>query len=231
MNKIKSFLKTNVLTKDLYRWLYNKKYSDRIEKNKRLQQYGNETLKFIQQVLDEHEISFFFDMGTLLGIIREGKIIAHDLDIDIAIIRKNSEEIEKVRKILSEAGCQIKYSYECESIGVVEDSFCVNEIKFDINYYYLGEESDYCYLMYKNPELKYERNEELSVVELHCSKICKIVKTDFMGGQVNIPENAKDYLEERYGKNWRVPDPDWIYWKGPSAVPINAKGRKIEYKI
>jgi len=40
-------------------------------------------LKFLKQVFDEHDIPFWFAGGTLIGAVREGKIIPWDDDIDL----------------------------------------------------------------------------------------------------------------------------------------------------
>ena len=32
------------------------------------------------------------------------------------------------------------------------------------------------------------------------------------------------YLSERYGKNWMIPDKNYVYWKANSTTPIENKG-------
>jgi len=42
-------------------------------------------LKMVKKVFDEHDIPFWLDSGTLLGAVRDGKIIEWDDDIDISM--------------------------------------------------------------------------------------------------------------------------------------------------
>lgn len=44
-----------------------------------------------------------------------------------------------------------------------------------------------------------------------------------------MPENAEIYLEEIYGKEWRIPDPNYDWHKGPknNCTLKNVYGRYI----
>ena len=39
----------------------------------------------IAEILNKNDVFYWIDSGTLLGIIREGKLLSGDLDIDISI--------------------------------------------------------------------------------------------------------------------------------------------------
>ena len=53
--------------------------------------------KTIKKALDDNNIEFWLDAGTLLGAVRDKKFILGDYDIDICIWKENTE---KVREIL-----------------------------------------------------------------------------------------------------------------------------------
>lgn len=228
-DRIKAILRTNILTKNLY----SKLYSIKLEKEKRkkrkiLHDNGVATIHLIQKILED-KYFFFFDMGTLLGIVREGNLLGHDIDIDTAIFLKDESEVEQFRSYMKQNGCVLKYSYILENNCVVEDSYLLNGIKFDVNYYRRGENKDKCYLMYIDPSKTYGKN-QLSVVELSCSHIRDTEKMDFFGEEINVPEKAQEYLAQRYGEKWTVPDKNYIYWKGPSTKPIDIMGYQIKYE-
>jgi len=55
-----------------------------------------ELLKMIDQLFRENNIKYWADGGTLLGSLREGHIIEHDDDADLAI---QYEDLDKLKKI------------------------------------------------------------------------------------------------------------------------------------
>lgn len=227
MKRFKRFLRTFFLTK----WIYKKLYSLKMKKEKQqkrdnLQQNGVKTIHFLQELLDGER--FFFDMGTLLGIVRENRLLGHDLDIDTAVYAESEEQVERIRTYLRQKGCCLKYTYYIENMGTVEDSFEINGIKFDVNYYKAENEQDVCYLMYTD-ETKVYVDGEMDVVKLTCNSVKNIQKREFHGKQINVPENAEMYLARRYGEDWRIPNTKWIYWKGPSTSPTQYVGKQISY--
>jgi len=53
---------------------------------------GVKGLKEVKEVLDNHHIVFFLDLGTLLGAVRDSKFIGWDRDIDLGMVG-NIEEV------------------------------------------------------------------------------------------------------------------------------------------
>ena len=215
--KFKEYLKTAKHTKRLYYSFVGLISSYRTKQKQRyMHNYGYRTIYQLQDIFEKSGVMFFFDMGTLLGIVRDGRILSHDLDIDIAVYVSNEEEKISFVEHLIMNGCKHRYSYSIDSIGIVEDSFILNKIKFDICYYYQGSGYDVCYLMFCLPNVDYAPGYQ-SVVKLSCTPIHDTVKIRFHEGNITIPSRAEKYLSERYGSEWTIPNKDYIYWKGPSA--------------
>jgi len=57
----------------------------------------DEQVQEILDILRQHDISYWLDSGTLLGLMREGKLLEDDEDIDIGVW---STEETKVKKLL-----------------------------------------------------------------------------------------------------------------------------------
>jgi len=55
-------------------------------KRSAIQKYGFDVLDHIHAVLEKEGIVFFLDFGTLLGIVREGRFIDHDVGLDIDVV-------------------------------------------------------------------------------------------------------------------------------------------------
>ena len=228
--KIKAFLRTNILTRHIYKKWALHHYKKVIKrKRKMMAKNGVNTLHYLQDLLQNGEYEFFFDMGTLLGIIRDGRLLKHDIDVDIAVYVESEEQKVAVRDMIVSHGNSILYSYSVDSLGVVEESYIHDGIKFDISYYSRNDDIDVCYLMYSDPDKVYESTDVLSVVRLECKKITDIEKLDFYGKAINVPKDSKGYLAQRYGESWTVPDPDYVYWKGPSAHITDKIGRRKTY--
>lgn len=222
MADIKQFFKTNPITKPFYNFC-NKIYciiiTKYVEAHRRhnLQKEGLPIIKNVQKMLTAAGYVFFFDMGTLLGIVREGRLLKHDMDIDLAVVVNSEEDKIKLKELFAANGIIEKFRYTVDGIGIVEQSFSCRNVKFDINYYYTEGDKDVCYLIYCDVENKYPDGHQ-DVVKLVCPHISETQTISFQGIEINAPKKPEQYLAVRYGENWRIPDKKYIYWKGPSAV-------------
>lgn len=69
--------------------------------------------KEMKLILDKSNITFWIDSGTLLGAIREGKMIENDYDIDIATLSETLlNKIDVVSKKLYELGYDVYITKE-----------------------------------------------------------------------------------------------------------------------
>ncbi len=222
---IKKFLRNNSLTANSYKKLRSYLADRKLKKrNQKVKRYGEKTVHLLQEILTDCKVKFFFDMGTLLGIIREGHLLSYDFDIDVAVYVNYDKSVENLRDSLVKKGCKHSMRLENSEIGVIEDTFVLNDIKFDVSYYFIENDIDVCYLGYYNPDKKFD-NETMDLVRLECNHIDKTEGFYFGGVQVNVPEKSEEYLAQRYGESWRIPDKNYVYWKGPSTkkVPYTAK--------
>ena len=224
MLKIKALIKRIPGLRRLYALLVGAKYK-RIDKKKHkmMRKNGLKAMTIINEVFDEYGCLYFFDMGTLLGAIRDHGFIGHDLDIDVAVQLTDDFSRDGFSSFLSKKGFSLKYRYVIDE-DVVEESYIVECVKFDINYYYRKENYDACYLFFRYSDREYPK-ETFDVVELRCDHILATKKIDFMGLQIPVPQDPEHYLEQRYGSNWRIPDKNYIYWKGPSATVVPLVGK------
>jgi hypothetical protein len=109
--KIRLIVKRNRLLHFLYYDVYVEIRYRYKRKRKMIQKYGFELLEDIHSILNQEKIEFFVDFGTLLGIIREKSFIKHDLDMDVGVIKQDDETIKKVKDLLINNGCVLKYEY------------------------------------------------------------------------------------------------------------------------
>ena len=71
-------------------------------------------LKEIKQVFDKHKLTFWLDFGTLLGAVRDKKILPWEKDLDLLLIKKK-EELDNVIAAceeLSKRKFEVRYFWE-----------------------------------------------------------------------------------------------------------------------
>lgn len=193
----------------------------------RIQENGYQLIAAVQDILDRVGIEVFADFGTMLGLVREGRLLAHDLDIDLGVIVKDPADLHTIRIAMERFGFRVTREYYREG-ELVESSFRLFGVKLDINYYRVDADSARTWLFYRHPDKKYGPRER-DIVEMRYSPISDFRMIDVQGAQIRIPANAKQLLAEKYGPNWRTPDKDWIYWQSPAATPIDGEGSFVTY--
>lgn len=230
INKIKNSLQTNRITHPIYaRARYVRDRIKNADEFKMLQEQGPQVIKLIQELL-ENEVLFYFDAGTLLGIIREGKLLKHDCDIDIAVQGFDQKEVMRVRQLFLSNNFKLERSFSIEGIGIVEDAFSILNFRFDVFYIQRENEKEYYYAMYRNPQLANDPDiRKRNVIKLSFTPILAVKKVDLEGVFVNVPENPELYLQERYGENWRIPDKYFEFWNSPSAEKTELIGMRYDY--
>lgn len=169
--------------------------------NKAFNNFGNEVLLRAKKVLDEIGVHFWLDYGTLLGVYRDGKLIGHDTDVDIAVFLKDySPEIEKAfikhgftyeRKIVIDEG---RYG--------MEQSFSYKNVKLDIFYYTKKDTKCISHIFPLNKE------KEFIVREIYTT-YTGFKSLKFLNVNWNIPKNTELRLIETYGENYRIPIKNW----------------------
>lgn len=195
--------------------------------SQRIQANGYQLIAAVQQLLDREGIEVFADFGTLLGIVREGGLLAHDLDIDLGVIVKDDLDMLRVRTALERFGFKVWREYSIDD-QVVEGSFRLFGVKLDINYYRVDGQTARTWLFYRDPDKEYGPRER-DIVEMRYSPLRGFTTVEVHGAHIRIPVDAESLLAEKYGPSWRTPDQGWVYWESPAATPLDAKGSFLTY--
>lgn len=151
-------------------------------------------------VLGQAGIEMFLVSGTLLGCIREGKLLGHDKDVDVGIWEGVSRS-DLLKALHSSGLFYVQASRSPEIVRVKH----VNGIATDIFYHYC-EANDY---WHGGAKIKWH-NSPFTLVEC-----------EFLGGRYLVPEDHDRYLTENYG-DWRTPKIDFdSAYDTPNAEVIN----------
>ncbi len=198
------------------------------KKRQAIQKNGIAIIALVQRLLKEIGIESFADFGTMLGIIREGKLLSHDLDIDMGVIVKEKVDLDRIRLHLEKFGFNIWRQYFYGDM-IVEESYRFSNLKIDLNYYKISDTDSKTWLFYREPDVEYPDNLR-NIVEMTYSPIKEFTTVELAGEQIRIPANAEQLLVEKYGPTWRTPDKGWIYWLSPAAEKIPEMGYYIDYR-
>ena len=163
-------------------------------------------LRLAVEALAEAGAVVWVTYGTLLGLVREGRLLPHDDDIDIAVMAGAHGE-------------QIKVAMAARGLTPMLDEvgpWGVSKLKFNrgqvvIDLFFVREEgpvlADYCTLVRRSllrsthPPVTIEMRE--------------------LGGMVlPVPREAEAYLAHLYGAGWRQPVINWNWYMSPPNAEI-----------
>ncbi len=222
-------------------------------------------LRKIKNILDKNKINYWLDEGTLLGAVREKKLIEWDHDVDLSIWYKDLEKIKPLFNEINKTGLQVCFFEGKKHVDLVGKGF-----KIDINLYHLkdvkatriwyeqnklGDFLDYFIwvMLIKNAETKtsiiplfitklflkisnklpvsMKKNISKTLFKIYEEKGSKsilmavpsyffmdLTNLEFYDMTFKVPKKTEDYLEYRYGKDWRIPKRDYIYTKDDHSI-------------
>jgi phosphorylcholine metabolism protein LicD len=157
-------------------------------------------------IFDKHNINYWAIGGTLLGSVREGKIIEYDDDIDLGILKKDYLRINDIKGDFEKVGLVIespKKDFGLIKIMKKDNNYKKNKIFIDL-FPYETTENKYIFSEVNAREIwpdEYFLDDE--VFPFKKSKLEDI--------EINIPNKSVTFLERVFGdcKNnndcWKIP--------------------------
>ena len=156
-------------------------------------------------VLNDLNINYRVSDGTILGLYRAGEFIAHDNDIDVEVLDVNDKTIEDIDKVFQSNGMKLgrKVIYKGELQQLVY--YTSSKVIFDIVVWHSSNEED---KIYNYSERDYERVQDAKYFQKK-----KLEHIEFKSNLYPMPTPVEDWLEMRYGKDWRIPKTYKGDWK------------------
>lgn len=183
-------------------------------RNKAFKKNGISVLKEFDELMCKHGIHYTVFAGTLLGAIREGGLLKHDLDLDMMMFDENYNNT--TQKLLENAGFKLLHKFEVNggSIGR-EETYIKNDVSIDIYYVYKDTNYPTYQCDFWAVEGAFSMRDSMNkygyvrVRRLEFPVSHMIRRVPFENIEVNIPENAEEWLCYRYGKDYMIPDPSF----------------------
>jgi hypothetical protein len=167
----------------------------------RLTRVGEIISQFYEDLKANCGVECFITSGTLLGIVRSGKIIPHDDDFDLAYVSKfetNAEILSERREIHRFLSAHASYNNSTrERHFTLTSDADGRRFTFDLFPAWIKNG------LFSEVPLKPEA--------LPADAILPLKRLDFYGVPVPAPRNPEALLEINYGPGWRSPDPSFRF--------------------
>ncbi|SHG22823.1 Methyltransferase domain-containing protein [Jatrophihabitans endophyticus] len=153
----------------------------------------------VRQVLHRaYGYDVFFVYGTLLGAVREGSVIGHDVDFDCAFVSRHSEgplaaaEMRDIGLLLVDEG----FDVDCRRTALHLHDADDPKVRIDLFHLYFDENDRLAAPFGVAGTNVITRDEWTGMTEI-----------DFCGGRGLVPSVAEKFAEHLYGASWRLPKP------------------------
>lgn len=205
--------------------LANKKIDG--DRQKLLKENAHQILKEFEEVNNQLGHKIWIEAGTLLGYVREGAILSHDIDMDFAMLKpEDSLELDRIIDFLATRNFVLnrKLIYQDE---VKEISFSYNGLNVDIILFERVNEKIISTTMiwYGMNALNKPVNIEAFYYELPMEELEQV---SFMDATTYVPTNPADYLKGYYGEDYLIPNTNYDWRQNPIYVPVDSAGASVE---
>jgi len=225
-----------------------------------------ETLKQVKEVLDKHKVKYWLETGTLLGAIRDGKIIPWDRDIDLGTWHSQLSKIYAAIQELPDKEFKLLFQEWSDFIVISRKECPISLSLYHLNngkatkiwispkQTFLGSILDYLHRITSEKRQVVQNShipdfvtiifyKILNALPIHMTrKIAEVLwlmnkknsnviqlvipshyfknlsKINFYGMEFKIPVQIEEYLSYRYGKKWRIPKKDYVYYEEDGAI-------------
>jgi phosphorylcholine metabolism protein LicD len=186
------------------RWTRKKKYIKPLRMEGYTLKKAKRMITNIVKILEKNNIRYWIDMGTLLGIIRDGDLIPWDHDVDIAIDGADAEKLLNITQNFSPRyRIRSTYDHTGRLPGKLR-SFRIKPLTEKLSLLYGKKELHLdIYIKYKLKNAYYWIDS--FTLKKVASKYYDTLDTiTWNNRSFKIPSNVEDYLSARYG-DWRIP--------------------------
>jgi len=185
-----------------YPWVFYNNISAIFNK-RRFEKICIENLEIVSEKLQTAKVKHWITDGTLLGFYREGGLIKGDKDIDLGMMIEDLPS--NIHLLLKSEGLSLLRENGLFENGL-EYTYTRKGANLDIFFFY--KEKDYVWhanwLGSERIRFKYP--------------FFEIKKQKFASREFWAPENIEQYLELKYGKNWRIPAGKWNWATDPKNI-------------
>ncbi len=174
-------------------------------------------LKNITNILDKKGIKYWLEGGTLLGVIRENRLLPWDNDLDISITEEYYDDILKITSEIKKLGYVVRTrEFESGESPFKRGGTRMIKIRNKKLFFFRGEVVLDIFIKYeKDGEYFWQVGQKKKSVPKHFYS--ELISYKFDGKDYLVPQEYEDYLTHRYG-NWKIPVKEWDTFSDDKAV-------------
>jgi phosphorylcholine metabolism protein LicD len=177
-----------------------------------------ELLELSAKIIDRCKMNYWLDGGTLLGIVRENRLLPWDDDIDISMLNPGQKQLKNLIKAFEKANKRVKVRYFEKNC----DYFSKNNIRLikirNKSFFGLlkGKVCLEIFIRYQKNDTTYCKiGEQVQIIPYN---LCNSYKTIlFNNYNYHIPTFTAEYLTLKYG-DWKTPVKDWCVFKNDKSM-------------
>lgn len=151
---------------------------------------------------DECGVPAFLSFGSLLGAVREGKVIAHDVDVDLGYLASFENPVDvllenhRIERVLKDHRLRVKrHNGGFLAMDLQQPDGTFRNLDLFTAMLYRGR-------LHQVNDVDTEADE---------SAVLPLGTIDFEGRAMPVPARPEVFLESAYGPDWRVPNPAFSF--------------------
>jgi hypothetical protein len=151
----------------------------------------------LTSILTKHNIIYWLQDGTLLGYVREKKLISHDKDTDLGLFWDDIKDRKDIIKEIINLGFKIS-----KIKGYMKESLLLTFTKD-------GQSTDFFFYYHSNNKIYHCATGKKWQIYQYYYEPFNVKKVNFLNYTFLVPENELKFIETKYGKDWQTPKPKW----------------------
>ena len=171
-------------------------------------------LEKVAEILEFNKYPYWLDAGTLLGAIRDGKLIPWDHDLDIGLQFSKDSDLENLIQLL-------RKQFYVRALGFSKKEGIWNLGKYRIikvynkkSFFFRKKLCLDIFIFYREPinsegEIVYKYGVWDQNAYFDSNLIDNLKSIKFYGRNYNIPGDSHEYLKFKYGDSWGTPKKTW----------------------
>ncbi len=171
-------------------------------------------LKDVTDLLDENDIEYWLEGGTLLGVIRENRLLPWDNDLDISV---KEDEYSKLLSVIKSLNYRVRFKeFEKDDDPFKKGIKRLVKVRNSKFLFFRGEVALDIFIKFeKDNEYFWQVGKKKKSVDAKYYK--ELIKYSFDSKEYLIPKLYEEYLTCRYGE-WKTPVKEWNTFRDDKAL-------------